>query len=489
MARRSKLVIPFTRGLVTKHQPSILPEGGVPVLENWVPDGFGVKARRGWTSSGETDGPGTPDVIGMIVRPTVVIAHATATEIEIYQNNSVPPALSWELRDTIAVAPQSVAFAYGLDALLYTGPGFATIRKLIAGVASSVAGSPAGRCIAFHENRFFTIGTAANQTRLWFSDLGDYATWPANNWLEVGQEDGFPGNMLHATEDGLLIGKENGLWLLTGSGPDDFQLHRLRGGSSGGFATNTHTEACDTPLGVIIPSHKTIWLWDGGTPQPLSDALGTTVYMDHLPSAAYHPIDNTVYVTGTQANTGSPTRHMWACNLDTLAWRHEKLPANRVPSCVRSDHQNYLYVGLRGATAGDPPVLYRNPLGTALTPGTRDADFDETFTLKTPEMVLGSATAPAIVHHIYLQYRQLGGSSADAGLVATPVFDGVAGDADTIEAIDDPGAIARRERLDYGTDAYSFQLQLQHAALAAHAAACVYDIEEIIVEYEVEEDR
>ena len=109
----------------------------------------------------------------------------------------------------------------------------------------------------------------------------------------------------------------------------------------------------------------------------------------------------------------------------------------------------------------------------------------ETFRMKTPEIWLGGSFGPGVLRHVHFKIRQRGGTSAEEGLVVTPYFNGIAADPETIEPKDTPQVF--EERLDFGTDAYSFQLEVEMTV--ASDGAALMDIEGIDIEYDQENPR
>lgn len=104
--------------------------------------------------------------------------------------------------------------------LYYTGPGLTNsysidIQSGSTPVVAALTGSPSGRCIVQYGDRT-VIGnvTGSLQDRLRFSDAANKNSWPAANFIDVGDAWGI--NSLHTQRQHLLIVKQEQHFVLTG---------------------------------------------------------------------------------------------------------------------------------------------------------------------------------------------------------------------------------------------------------------------------------
>jgi len=408
-----------------------------------------------------------------------VAANAVAdTGYQVYAtDNDDLGATGWSLIDTIAstaVQSDPVAFTTGLSKLLYTSINFATARAWDSGGAASIATGPAGRCIAFHKSRVFIGGTIASPTLLHWSDVGatTFNTGTAGT-MYVGRDDGEPIEDITPSELGLLIGKENSLWMLTGSGMDNFQLTQL---NSGGVAPGR--SLCRTPYGVVAAGRENVYLVAGGVADIISESVETSYGMTgYFMSTAYR--NNRVYIL----DEGSGT--IWVYDLKRGIWQGTQTidTAAEQPSILYG-HSQYLLSAPKAATAGGL-LSYKE-----IPKGDRVKDFGtlpETFTVWTPEMWLGGPETKFTPRHLFLKLRQRVEGEGQSELTVTPVYDGVAGEDLFIEPNSVAGAFW--VRLDIGQKAgiSSLQLRFSHTVLGTETA--IFDIERGIVGYDVEERR
>ena len=476
---RSPTSLVFSKGVDERWEASSLPEGAAALIENWIPEEIGgLRARVGWLNASLTGAPAAPRRargIGYMGAPIARFVVPNRT-VNGYDFLHIPKATlaggAWTALESVAVADPTkfVSFATGLGNIFYTTNDFAAIRRWDGvGAPAAVAGSKPGKFVYFHKNRLFSGGHPDYPYRLWYSDLGDYTTWGANSYIDVGKDDGEGLETAVTFDNGLLMAKENTLWFLTGGGPDTFQLHPL---DAGGSAPGNTLVA--TPYGAVICGRESVWLWKGGPPVPISKQIETSYGMTGaFLSAAY--VDD--YCKIVDEGTGV----MFVVNLATGVWHVEKISSAAEAPAVLASQGQYELAGPRAAVNGS---LLRYRTFPALA-RVRDAGFAETFKVRTPEIWLGGAFGPGTLRHVHMKIRQRGGTAAEEGLVVTPIFDGVAADPETIAPRATPQVF--RETLSLGTDAYSFQLEVQLVVGAAGAA--VMDIEAIDIEYDQENPR
>lgn len=474
-----RIDITWQEGLYEGLEASTLGQGYAQELENWVPESSGgLRARVGWSSASTTSAPSTRRNCGLgyIASPTARILSAFTTtvdtEVQVYSIDKASIASgSWTSRDTITVASGAsshVDFALGLGYAYYTSSAFGAVRRYSgSGSGAAVSGSPAGaRTLAFHKSRIFAGGDSTNPTRLWYSDINDGSTWGANNYIEVGKDDGEPIECLEVFQDQLLIGKENSLWVLTGAGSDTFALHYL--GSLGCAPGRTIVR---TPYGAVIAGKTYVSMFQGADPQPISEPIERSYGMTgSYMSAAY--IDKTCYVLDATASK------YWAYNLDTGKWWKESVEGtNRYPNNLMVQ-ANTLYAGPNASTT--VALFYRTLPSTTRSKdsnanaanGTADT-MTQTFAARTPELWVGGASENSVIRNLDIRCRQRGGVAGQAPLTISPTIDGTATAPRYIEPR--PSAQTFRERKDFGQDGYAADIRLTQTLTAGQAA--VMDIE------------
>lgn len=403
----------------------------------------------------------------------ILVAHNSGTQYVIYRADRLTPSGSWTSTDTIAASSPTkpVAFAAGLSNILYVNTDFSTVRRWDNSAAASIAGSPPGRTIAFHKNRFFVAGTAANPSRLWYSDLADYATWGANSYIDIGLDDGEPITDLCPFEDALLIVKENSLHILTGTSPQDFAVHKLNAG--GGYAAGR--VAVSTPYGAIIAGNRAVWLYTGG---PVEE-IGNPVEVSYAPAGDFVTtayIDDTCYI----CDEGSGT--MYAYNVARQSWWMEKVDPNttEAPACTGAIDST-LYYGPQAATTTSL-AAYRQIPGAAR--GKDHGTLTETFRAVTPELWLASVANRITGVRAKVRWRQRGGTTGQTSCTCTPYYDGVAGVAVALTTQANPGVYRTIVPMGTAMGNNYIQLRFDHAIGAAEAA--LIDIEQVLIELDVE---
>lgn len=455
------LGLSFEHGLYEGEEASTLSPGFAQALENWVPEPTGgIRARVGWRRANSGGAPGTTKSTGLgyIASPQQRILQAVrsgASETTVYSiNRGSLVAGSWASRDIVSTSDGSAHtdFALGLGYAYYSNLGFGAIHRWDGtGASSAVADSPAGaRTLAFHKSRIF----AGQGTTLWYSEINDGGTWPAENFIQIGADDGEPIECLEVFSDQLLIGKENSTWLLTGAGADTFALHFL---SSLGAAPGR--TIVRTPYGAVIAGKTYVSLFSGSEPIPISEAVERSYGMTgSYMTAAY--IDKTCYIVDAGAET------YWAYDTDRKVWWHESIQEAPNNLMVVS---NELFAGPKSSMV---PMFYRT-----IPALTRDKDegIAETFQATTPELWLGEASSATTLKHLFARYRQRGGNAGQTPVTITPTLDAVEYPPEDIETERVAGTY--RVRKDFGATGFSISLDLSQELEASEAA--VMDIEGI----------
>lgn len=487
-----RLTLTFEKGVLEASEGSMIPPGFAVQLENWIPEPDGsLRTRSGWQKGSTTSIPADAGPVLYSTRRIKGIGYAPFTTqryIVAQDDNSAAIRFlylprsnlsggAWaQLGTGVAVASgrdNPVDFAAGLGNLFMTHVGFGSLYRWDgSGALTAVTGSPAGaRAVAFHMQRIFAAGSVTFPTRLFYSAI-DSATasgdWPAANYIPVGQDDGEPIEDIAVFGDQLLIAKQNSCWVLSGAGPDSFQLHQIpdAGGAQGRCLI-------PTPYGVLIVGNENVWLYRGDVPERISAPIDNTF------SIATTSWVNGAYAAGRCYITDSVNNRVYVYDFTSQAWWMETLSSAGEGPAALFAHGGNLFFGPQAGTVGSllnyrpQPALPANRIkdyGVA-------ADVAETFVLKTPELWPRGALSPGTFRHVDLRIRQRVATGA-IPIALTPIVDGAA-QSPTNATI--PGSVGTfRQRIDIpGMTGYSLQLQAQLALAAGQGP--VMDIEELSI--------
>lgn len=438
-----------------------------------------IAAFKGWYT-------GTPSA-GQLSATEFLVAQNDTTEYDFFAvDRDTISSDTWASPGSIAAADPSqlVAMAPGFGRVWITNTQFSGTYFYDGATLTAVASSPAGRAIAVHKNRVFVAGTNANPGRLYFSEINDGATWDMSGttttdtagFIDVERDTGEPIEDITPFEDGLVIGKRTGLWYLTGSGDDTFRLVRL---PIGGVAPGR--TILPTPNGALCFGRKHIWLFTGDAVETLTAPVRDTYGMTGTWLTSSF-INNVAYV----CDQGSGT--IWAISFEDGTWRQETLgsASTEGPACIYN-HDDMQVFAPKNATVGSL-LNYRNMPGS-----TRIKDFgtlSEAFEAWTPEMWLVGPEEKFTPRYLFYKIRDRLGDNAAATLTVTPYVNGTAATARTIGPFASPGVYRGRISLAENAVAKgiaSYQLRITSTATSTNADT--YDIEELVIGYNVEAVR
>jgi len=408
-----------------------------------------------------------------------LVANAESSDYKVYFKGAADLTTgAWSLIDTVtpatAVVSDPVAFATGFNRTFYTNHRFATLRAYnpTSGASESITNGPAGRCVAVHKNRVFVGGTVVNFYRLYYSNINDETTWGANDYIDIGRDDGEPIEEIVPFRNALFIGKKTSLWYLSGSGPDTFSLTRL---PTGGIAPGR--SLMPTPYGVICAGNKHIWMADSSgevtlISRPVSDTYAITTW------ASMSFINDVVSIV--DAGTGT----VWSLDLSTGVWYQEKHDNTAEAPAVL---YNYDYTQLMAPRNGTTGTLlsYRNIPGSSL-----QKDFDTlstTYKVWTPEMWPVGPGTKITPRHLMYKVRQRGGTVSETGITVYTYGNGAEIHRDVIGPWPDTGVY--RERLDVGGASGIDYIQFRFEQTVPSGQTAVFDIEELMFGYDVEPRR
>ena len=155
--------------------------------------------------------------------------------------------------------------------LCFITNGTETVMKYDGVLVDNITAAPLGKYVKAHKNRLFIAGVAAYPNRLYFSDLGDETTYPVDNFIDIRTNDGDWITGLAVQGDNLVNFKNNSIYTLYGSDPDDFVLRNLyvsRGAISQRAITNWQNI-------LIFASRDGVYVFDGSIITLISEPIET----------------------------------------------------------------------------------------------------------------------------------------------------------------------------------------------------------------------
>lgn len=98
-----------------------------------------------------------------------------------------------------------------------TNTGVGCKYDLVGGLVTVLAAMPSGYASIVYKDRLWISGRRdiANNSRLYFSDLGVFDTWPGTNFFDVNPGDGDAVNDLVVYQDNIIIFKDSATYVLT----------------------------------------------------------------------------------------------------------------------------------------------------------------------------------------------------------------------------------------------------------------------------------
>jgi hypothetical protein len=123
--------------------------------------------------------------------------------------------------------------------------GVGAVYDLAGGLVTTIASMPNGYSSVIYKDRLWIAGrrTLLNNSRLYFSDLADFASWPGTNFFDVNPGDGDAVNDLVVYQDNIVIFKDNSTWVLaydTGPAQAVLQVINTDVGSMGGRCVDVY---------------------------------------------------------------------------------------------------------------------------------------------------------------------------------------------------------------------------------------------------------
>jgi len=124
---------------------------------------------------------------------------------------------------------------------VYIANGHTLVHSYDGTTLATVATSPEILYIAFHRDRLYGTGDSSNPNTLYYSDIGDPATWDtAGNVFQVRENDGDVSTGIAPMQDFLAVYKKNSIWMLAGNSDSDFSLFQV-----------SASIGCDAPKSLV----------------------------------------------------------------------------------------------------------------------------------------------------------------------------------------------------------------------------------------------
>lgn len=495
MAPRGRQFIPidFTGGR-DFHDPTnalLIPSGQFGALVNWIPEpGEYLRVRGNYfrTTPSGAAAPTGGDCIywSPLASPTggVFVARASGGTLSIFRaDDETSPDWGAAAIDTIAGASGFVPFVTANNIVLYGNGTFTSDRLRFwngsaAAEASTVA--IAGKTLAYYAERFFSGGTDANPTRLYFSGISDHTSWDLNNYIGIGVNDGGTIVSIEPAMGGLLVAKENSVYFLTGNGPSTFTVTRLDGFGEG----VTGRSIAPTPYGVLVAGNKTIYLWEGGTAVEDLDMGAAWNVSGSWCSSAFQG-KNAFFVDKTGGS-------IFVRNMETGIWWNENVDSNgnnAIRNICTGGADNNTVIGIAATSTATETSIRTRPIAAS---DVRDNNsVAQSFDAQTGLIILGMGARPATIKHLHLlsyQYSDGFGGTGQAGLIITVNVNketGIANIQKTFSPNSSDGT--RRDRMDVGLTGYDCYIRFQQTLTSTDHVN--FHIKSAVLEIELDEPR
>ena len=433
---------------------------------NTTRDAGVIATFKGWYT-------GTPST-GQSSATQLLVANNGTTQHDIYAvDRDTLSSATWTTPGSVVgTGTDLVAMAPGFGKVYMTAPSWSAIMSYNgeSSLATVTTAVTPGRCIAVHKNRVWMAGNNTYPGRLYYSDIGFPLNWNnTTNYLDILKDSGEVIEDIAPFEDLLVIGTRTKLFLLAGSGADNFVLKSL---PVGGVAPGR--TLLPTPYGCLAAGRKTVWLITGENVDPISKPIETDYGMTgSFLTTSF--IDNQAYINDDASGV------TWVVNFQTGTWRDERLSdANEAPAQLYN-HDDMQVFAPRTGTIGSL-LNYRTIPGTS-----RGKDFDtlsEVFSTYTSEIWPMGPEYLITPKHLFLRLRQIGGTTGQTGITITPIYDGTAGTAQTFGPYSAAGV--HRERMDLGEYAGIGYVQFQISQTLPSTHASAFSVEEATLGFDVE---
>lgn len=220
-----------------------------------------IQPRGGWAKLIGTVSPLTNNIIGL-VHGTWVISSAITRYVVVTDGSDVYywTGAAWtKITGAVVMSPNAntiVSFVSMNNLLIgYDGKNAPWTWDGVAGAISLLAGTPPiGNISIVWQNQLFWAGVASAQTRLYYSAIGDPASYPSSNFIDVSSTfDGDPITGLQVLYGNLLIFKRNAIYILSLNADGTFTLSK-----------NNSSVGCVSPYSVVAVDNLIYFVSDKG---------------------------------------------------------------------------------------------------------------------------------------------------------------------------------------------------------------------------------
>lgn len=252
-------------------------------------------------------------------------------------------------------------FKYGAYAIIVgcTTVSGGTPRKYTSGAVTDLGGSPpSALSAAIWGDRLWVAGSGSK--RLHYSDSGNPESWPALNWMDVG-DSAYSIQALVPTGDALYIVKVDSVWQLTGRTSSDFYLRCLV--DKIGIQSTSNMRAFETVGGasIAIMSDQRLWAKTGDITE-MSDQVAP-ITTGYGPSQMLWDMKNQRLLLSVA--TGAATGYILVFDAMRKGWYKWNIPA----ACFYYDpNDSTLYVGCRTGQFGYLNYSTYTDFGVAFAP-------------------------------------------------------------------------------------------------------------------------
>lgn len=135
-------------------------------------------------------------------------------------------------------------------------------------------GFPRARCLISKYARLYAANVHGPgfrwPSRIYWSDPDNAESWPMDNYIEVGGDDGSEINCLLPFREQILIFKKHSTWTLVGTDEDTFALYSL----SPNLGTDSHYAAVECAgIAYFFDSTSGLWAYDGARFENVSEPV------------------------------------------------------------------------------------------------------------------------------------------------------------------------------------------------------------------------
>lgn len=402
-------------------------------------------------------------------------------------DDETSPAWGSAVIDTLTGADFTVPFVAGNGVIVYGNWTFPNNRlRFWNGTTTADASTVAiaGRGLAYHKERFWTCGTAANPSRLYYSGIGDHTSWSLDTFIDVGPNDGGVAEDILPANGGLLIAKSNGLWFLSGDGPSSFALTKIDNGEG-----QWGRCIAVTNYGVVVAGSDEVWLWPGQGPAE-SLTYDFTDYNASSGPCTLVAVDDWLVINNSIGT-------IFVYNMRTQTWHTEQsstVDADQILAMCLGGLENKTIISVAKPGCNSAVDGIQTRTMTGLNRNKDDSNRGALYQYFGGWFHLSDVAHKTTLRHVhvFIAQRNTGTGNLNLSVLGSTSFGG----ADSIHGGDvvvTPAASSgfRRIRIDCRKDAtqYMYQLFFQYSRTAGSTDTQQWDILKVVAEYDEEEPR